>query len=48
MTATSTTDKSAATSKYAPKKREPNDREKRRIAEKLRRNVRNKKNARHG
>ncbi len=34
--------------KYAPKKRVPNEREKRRIAEKLRRNVRNKRNARHG
>lgn len=44
MTAATTTDKS----KYAPKKRELNDREKRRIAEKLRRNVRNKRNARHG
>ena len=34
--------------KYAPVKRELNVREKRRYAEKLRRNKRNKRNARHG
>ncbi len=47
MTAQTTaqTDKAA---KYAKVKRAPNEREKRRIAEKLRRGVRNRRNARHG
>lgn len=34
--------------KYAKKKRPLNAREQRRFAEKLRRNARNKRNARHG
>lgn len=34
--------------KYAKKKREPNAREKRRIAEKLRKATRRRRNARHG
>ena len=34
--------------KYDKKPRQPNEREQKRIAEKLRRNVRNKRNARHG
>ena len=34
--------------KYAPKKREPTPRQKRRIAEKLRKAVRRRRNARHG
>jgi hypothetical protein len=37
-----------AADKYAKKKREPNAREKRRIAEKLRKAVRRRRNARHG
>ena len=45
-----TASKTAATKadKYAPKPRALNEREKRRVAEKLRRNARNKRNARHG
>jgi len=34
--------------RYAPKPRALNEREKKRVAEKLRRNARNKRNARHG
>lgn len=38
----------AKADKYAPKKREPSPRVKRRIAEKLRKAVRRRRNARHG
>ena len=42
------TEATAKADKYAKKKRVPNEREKRRIAEKLRKAARRRRNARHG